>query len=166
MTTALALLEKKWKEFAPSRPFGYTFISERYKKLYETEQKQSQLFTTFSVLAIFIASLGLFGLAIFNTMQRVKEIGIRKVLGASVPNIVRILSAEIIILVLIANAIAWPTAYYLMNEWLDTFAYRVDNNLALYLVAGAIAVLIALLTVGTQTIKAALRNPANTLRYE
>jgi putative ABC transport system permease protein len=166
MTATLASLEKTWKQFVPARPFSYTFLSERYQKLYDSEQKQNQLFTSFSILAIFIASLGLFGLAIFNTLQRVKEIGIRKVLGASVFNIVKILSTEILILVVVANLIAWPIAYYLMNEWLNTFAYRVDIGIVQYTIAAVAAILIALLTVSTQTIRAALRNPSNTLRYE
>ena len=166
MTQALNDLQKKWREFAPARPFNYTFVSDRYRALYDSEQKQSKLFTTFSALAIFIACLGLFGLATFNTMQRVKEIGIRKVLGASVINIVQLLSREIIILIIVSNVIAWPVAWYFMEQWLNTFAYRIDINVALYLVAAFAAILIALATVSTQTIKAAMRNPANTLRYE
>jgi putative ABC transport system permease protein len=166
MTTALEKLQQVWKQFLPSRPFNYTFLSERYRDLYQAEQKQNQLFTTFAFLAIFIASLGLFGLAIFNTMQRVKEIGIRKVLGASVLNIVKLLSTEILTLVIIANLIAAPVAYYFMNRWLDTFAYRIEIDAWLYLIAAIAALLVALLTVSTQTIKAAMRNPSNTLRYE
>jgi putative ABC transport system permease protein len=166
MTAALEKLQGVWKQFLPARPFNYTFLSERYRDLYQAEQKQNQLFTTFAFLAIFIASLGLFGLAIFNTMQRVKEIGIRKVLGASVLNIVKLLSTEILILVVIANIIAVPIAYYLMNQWLNTFAYRIEINAWLYIVAAVAALLVALMTVSTQTIKAAMRNPSNTLRYE
>ena len=120
----------------------------------------------FSGLAIFIASLGLFGLATFNTLQRIKEIGIRKVLGASVPTILKLLSKEIVILILIANLIAWPVAWYFMNEWLGEFAYRVDMNIGIYILAAFIAIAIALVTVSTQTIKAAMTNPANTLRNE
>ncbi len=166
MNAALEELGRKWKEFVPARPYDYTFISDRYRALYESEQKQSKLFTTFSALAIFIASLGLFGLATFNTMQRVKEIGIRKVLGASVLNIVQLLSREIIVLIIVANLIAWPVAWYFMEQWLNSFAYRIDINVALYLIAAFAAIMIALLTVSTQTIKAAMKNPANTLRYE
>src|SRR6185436_14769465 len=99
-----------------------------YRNLYEAEQQQGQLFTIFSGLAILIACLGLFGLATFNTLQRVKEIGIRKVLGASVGNIVQLLSREIIVLVIIANIVAWPVAWYFMNEWLDSFAYKIGVN--------------------------------------
>ena len=127
---------------------------------------QSQLFTTFSILAIFIASLGLFGLATFNALQRVKEIGIRKVLGATVPHILGLLSKEIIILILVANLIAWPVAFYFMKQWLDTFAYHIEMNLLLYLLAACIAVVIAILTVSAQTLKAATSNPAQTLKYE
>jgi putative ABC transport system permease protein len=150
----------------PNRPFSYTFLSDDYKRLYTDEQKQGQLFTIFSGLAIFIACLGLFGLATFNTLQRVKEIGIRKVLGASVPSILTLLSREIVILILAANLIAWPLAWYFMNQWLDSFAYHIDMNLAIYLLAAIGAILLALITVSTQTLKAAMTNPSNTLRYE
>ncbi len=159
-------IEKVWKEFLPNRPFEYNFLDERYRQLYDAEQRQSQLFTIFSGLAIFIACLGLFGLATFNTLQRVKEIGIRKVLGASVPTILTLLSKEIVTLIIVANLIAWPVAWYLMNLWLDSFAYHIEMNLLIYIVSGIVAVIIALLTVSSQTIKAALTNPSQTLRYE
>jgi len=159
-------LQKVWKSFLPIRPFEYQFTSERYRKLYEAEQKENQLFTIFSGLAIFIASLGLFGLATFNTMQRIKEIGIRKVLGASISSILGILSREIVILVLIANAVAWPVAWILMGKWLNSFAYHIDMSLLAYLMAAFSAVFIALITVSAQTIKAAMTNPSKTLRYE
>lgn len=159
-------LEKTWKQFLPHRPFEFNFLDERYRDLYEAEQRQGELFTVFACMAIFIACLGLFGLATFNTMQRVKEIGIRKVLGASVISIVRLLSTEIVTLIAVANLIAWPIAYYLMRNWLDHFAYKIDLQAGLYLLAGVMAILIGLLTVSLQTIKAARTNPANTLRYE
>jgi putative ABC transport system permease protein len=166
MNTGVEHVEKVWKEFLPSRPFEYSFLSQQYNQLYNAEQQQGQLFTIFSGLAILIACLGLFGLATFNTLQRVKEIGIRKVLGASVINIVQLLSREIIVLVIVANVIAWPVAWYFMNQWLDGFAYRIDISIGLYILAAFAAILIALLTVSTQTIKAAMSNPSNTLRYE
>jgi putative ABC transport system permease protein len=166
MQEGLAHIEKVWKSFLPARPFSYQFISERYAQLYDAEQKQSQLFTIFAGLAIFIASLGLFGLATFNTMQRVKEIGIRKVLGASVSNILALLSKEIIILIVAANLLAWPIAWYFMNKWLETFAYHIDMNVLAYILAAVGAILLALITVSAQTIKAAMTNPSNTLRYE
>jgi putative ABC transport system permease protein len=166
MQQGIQHIEKVWRDFIPHRPFEYQFISMQYKQLYDSEQKQGQLFTIFAGLAILIACLGLFGLATFNTLQRVKEIGIRKVLGASVLNIVELLSREIIILVIIANLIAWPVAWYFMNQWLDSFAYRIGMNVLLYIMAAFVAIVIALLTVSSQTIAAARRNPANTLRYE
>ncbi len=159
-------LQKVWKSFLPIRPFEYQFTSDRYQRLYESEQKENQLFTIFSALAIFIASLGLFGLATFNTLQRIKEIGIRKVLGASVPSILGILSKEIVVLVLIANVVAWPVAWLMMNKWLSTFAYHIDMNLLAYLLAAFAAIFIALITVSMQTVKAAMTNPSQTLRYE
>jgi putative ABC transport system permease protein len=166
MNEGVQHIEKVWKEFLPHRPFEYSFLSQQYSQLYDAEQRQGQLFTIFAGLAILIACLGLFGLATFNTLQRVKEIGIRKVLGASVGNIVQLLSREIIILVIVANVIAIPVAWYFMNAWLDSFAYRVGVNVWLYLLAAVVAVFIALITVSMQTIKAAMSNPANTLRYE
>jgi len=166
MQAGLAHVEKVWKDFLPHQPFEYTFLSERYDKLYATEQKQNLLFTTFAALAIFIACLGLFGLAAFNTLQRVKEIGIRKVLGASVPNILALLSREILILVVAANLLAWPAAWYLMSRWLDTFAYHIPMNPLAYGLAAVAALAVALVTVSTQTIKAAMGNPANTLRHD
>ena len=159
-------LQKVWKEFLPVRPFDYQFISDRYQKLYEAEQKQGQLFRVFSGLAIFIACLGLFGLATFNTLQRVKEIGVRKVMGASVPNILALLSKEIVILIAVANIVAWPIAWFVMSRWLSSFAYHVDMNALVYLVSALLAIFIALVTVSVQTIKAAMTNPSNTLRYE
>lgn len=166
MQEALRHIENTWKEFLPHRPFEYNFLSMQYEQLYRAEQKQAQLFIGFSALAIFIAGLGLFGLATFNTLQRIREIGIRKVLGASVMNIVALLSKEMILLIVIANLIAWPVAWYFTNEWLNSFAYRIDASILLYVLAGVAAITIALLTVGTQTIKAAMTNPANTLRNE
>ncbi len=163
---ALQHLEKTWRAFLPMRPFDYQFTSDRYSQLYESEQKQGQLFSLFSGLAIFIACLGLFGLATFNTLQRVKEIGIRKVLGATVPNILMLLSREIVILIVFANLIAWPAAWYLMDMWLNSFAFHIGMNPVVYLGAALAAILLALVTVSTQTIRAAMTNPSNTLRYE
>ena len=166
MQEALRHIENTWKEFLPHRPFEYNFLSMQYEELYRAEEKQAQLFIGFSGLAIFIAALGLFGLATFNTLQRIREIGIRKVLDASVTNIVTLLSKEMILLIGVANLIAWPVAWYFTNEWLNSFAYRIDPNVLLYVLAGVAAITIALLTVGTQTVKAAMTNPANTLRNE
>ena len=124
------------------------------------------MFTIFSFLAIFIACLGLFGLASFTADQRTKEIGIRKVLGASVPRIVAILNKSYVKWVLIANLVAWPAAWYAMSKWLQNFAYRIDLYLWMFVLAAVIAFFIALITVSFQTIKASLKNPAESLRYE
>jgi putative ABC transport system permease protein len=166
MTEALAHIEKVWREFIPHRPFEYSFLSEQYRQLYTAEQRQGQLFIVFAGLAIVIACLGLFGLATFNTLQRVKEIGIRKVLGASTPHILALLSKEIVMLVLVANVIAWPLAWYFMSQWLDGFAYRIDLSIGVFLLAMVAALLLAVVTVSSQTLKAAMTNPSNTLRYE
>lgn len=159
-------VEKVWQSMLLGYPFEYRFLDDRYHKLYEAEQKEGTLFTVFASMAILIACLGLFGLATFNTMQRIKEIGIRKVLGASVPSILALLSKEIIILILIANAIAWPVAWIFMSKWLDTFAYHINMNVLVYALAAIGAILLALITVSAQTIKAAMTNPSSTLRYE
>lgn len=159
-------IEKVWREFLPQIPFEYDFLSETYSNLYEQEQKQSQLFVVFASLAILIACLGLFGLAAYNATQRVKEIGIRKVLGASVSNILGLLSKEIVVLVIISNLIAWPVAWYFMNQWLSTFAYHVHIDPVAFVFAGFAALGIAMVTVSVQTIRAATSNPTNTLRYE
>jgi putative ABC transport system permease protein len=166
MQQGLQHIEKVWKEFAPEIPFRYTFLSESYRQLYESEQKESQLFLIFAGLAIFIAALGLFGLTTFNTLQRAREIGIRKVLGASVTHIVNLLTREILILIVVANVIAWPVAWYLMSEWLAGFAYRIPLSPLAFILAGVAAVLLAIVTVSSQTIRAALLNPATTLRNE
>lgn len=162
----IAHLEGLWKKMLPGRPFEYQFMDDRYARLYEAEQKEGTLFTIFSGLAIFIACLGLFGLATFNTLQRIKEIGIRKVLGASVPNILTLLSREIVMLIVAANLVAWPVAWYFMNQWLHSFAYHIDMSILAYVVSALASIAIALITVSAQTIKAAMTNPANTLRYE
>ncbi|MBL7849273.1 MAG: ABC transporter permease [Cyclobacteriaceae bacterium] len=166
LQAGLEHLEKTWRSFLPIRPFDYQFTSDRYERLYESEKKEGQLYSIFSGLAIFIACLGLFGLATFSTLQRIKEIGIRKVLGASVPGILGLLSREIIILVLVANLLAWPAAWYLMNLWFDSFAFHVTISPLTFLLAAVAAVGVALLTVSTQTVRAALSNPSHTLRYE
>jgi putative ABC transport system permease protein len=162
----LAHIEKVWNRFLPQRPYEYTFLDERFGLLYEKEQKQSQLFTTFSLLAIFIGCLGLFGLASFTALQRTKEIGVRKVLGASVTGIVGLLSKEFLKLVLVANLIAWPIAWYAMSQWLDDFAYKITISPLTFILAAILALLIALLTVSYQSIKAALANPVKSLRNE
>lgn len=163
---AISAVEETWKKLAPNQPFNYTFLDQDYAKLYNREQQMSHVFQIFSGLAILIACLGLFGLAAFTTQQRTKEIGIRKILGASVSGIVCLLSKDFLKLVLIANLIAWPIAYYAMNQWLQSFAYRINLGISTFILSGLIALLIALLTVCYQAIKAARANPVEALRYE
>jgi putative ABC transport system permease protein len=162
----IAELEKRWKEFLPARPFEYQFMSERYRRLYEADQKQSQLFAIFSAVAIFIACLGLFGLAAFNTLQRIKEIAIRKVLGATVTNILALLSREIVTLIVVASIIAWPIAWLVMRRWLSTFAYHIDMSVLVYALTAIGTIIVALLTVSVQALRAALVNPSSTLHNE
>ncbi len=155
-----------WKKFVTHEPLKYSFLSDRYSRLYESEARQRELFFVFSFLAVFIASLGLFGLATFSTIQRSKEVSIRKVLGASVPGIVHLLSKEIVILVLISNAVAWPIAWYIMNQWLGEFAYHIEMEVYTYLGVGLLTIFVTIITIGTQTLKAAMTNPATMLRNE
>jgi len=163
---AISAVEETWKKLAPNQPFSYTFLDQDYARLYNREQQMSHVFQIFSGLAILIACLGLFGLAAFTTQQRTKEIGIRKILGASVSGIVCLLSKDFLKLVLIANLIAWPIASYAMNPWLQSFAYRINPNISPFILSGLIALFIALLTVSYQAIKAARANPVEALRYE
>jgi putative ABC transport system permease protein len=166
MEEGLAHMEKVWNQFVTERPFDYSFLAQRYRWEYRSEQSQNELFIIFAVLAIFIASMGLFGLATFNTLQRRKEVGIRKVLGAPIVSIVQLLSKELFVLILLANMIAWPVAWYFMSEWLNGFAYHIEMSVLTYLTAGTLAIVITLIIIGSQTLKAALVNPATILRNE
>jgi len=166
MHDAIQHIERAWKQYISPEPMKYEFLSDRYTRLYDSEARQQELFVIFAVLAIFIASLGLFGLATFNTIQRDKEISIRKILGASVQNIVHLLSKEIVVLILTANLIAWPVAWYLMNQWLHGFAYHIDIHPLVFVTAGLLTLLITLSTISIQTVRAALANPAERLRSE
>lgn len=166
INSTLATLQQTWKKFQPETPFRYSFIDERIQRLYESEQQQSHLFTIFSCLAIFIACLGLFGLSAFSISQRVKEIGVRKVLGASIPQIVTELSKDFLKLVIVAAVIALPIAWYTMNKWLLDFAFRVSIQWWVFAMAGVIALIIAFVTISYQSIKAAMANPVKSLRSE
>ncbi|MGI8952364.1 MAG: ABC transporter permease [Chitinophagaceae bacterium] len=165
-TNELALIEKTWQKYLPQIPYQYTFLDENFAKLYESEERQGTIFTIFACIAIFIACLGLFGLSAFAITQRVKEIGVRKVLGANVSTIVTLLSKDFLKLVIIAAIIAFPIAWYAMNNWLEDFAYRISIQWWVFLLAGLLATLIALLTVSFQAIKAATANPVKSLRTE
>ena len=166
MQEKVTSLEKLYKTYFSGNPFEYFFADDNYNKQYISEKQYASLFTTASLWAIFIACLGLFGLATFTVESRTKEIGIRKVLGASVGNITALLSKDFLKLVLISVLIASPIAYYFMDTWLQDFAYRVDISWWIFALAGIVAIIIALLTVGYQSIKAALANPVKSLRTE
>jgi putative ABC transport system permease protein len=134
--------------------------------MYQTEQRIGRIFGVFAGFAIFIGCLGLFALAAFTAEQRTKEIGIRKVLGATAPNIVRLLTKEFVILIGVANVIAWPVAFWVMRGWLKDFSYRISMSIWLFLFAGLMTLTVAMLTISYQAVKAALADPANSLRYE
>ena len=155
-----------WNKFVPDRPFTYSFLDQNYDALYKSETKMSELFTLFSVLAIFIASLGLLGLASFNVKKRTKEIGIRKILGASSFNILFLLSKEFLAMVIMANIIDAPIAWYAMNRWLHGFAYRISLNASFFIVTCLLSAAIALFVITIQAIKATTDNPVNSIRYE
>jgi putative ABC transport system permease protein len=159
-------IETKWKQVAPGQPFSYTFLEDRFDAMYRAEQRIGTIALTFAVLAILIACLGLFGLVAFMAEQRTKEIGVRKVLGASIMSIVALLSKDFLKLVLIAILIASPIAWYAMNRWLQDFAYKITIDWWIFALAGLLAIGIALLTVSFQSVKAALMNPVKSLRSE
>ncbi|WP_026954484.1 ABC transporter permease [Algoriphagus vanfongensis] len=166
LPATLAEIEGIWTSLAPHRPFIYSFLDEDFNTQYESDFRFRQIFTTFSILAIFIACLGLLGLATYTAEQRTKEIGVRKVLGANTGNIVALLSKDFIKLVFIAILIATPVAWYGMNQWLEGFAYQVGVQWWVFLISGFLAVMIALLTISFQSIKAASMNPVDSLRSE
>jgi putative ABC transport system permease protein len=166
ISNTIGLLEKKWREFLPNSPFDYTFMDERFAAMYQSEQRIGKIFAVFASLAVFIGCLGLFGLAAFTAEQRTKEIGIRKVLGATAPGIIRLLMKEFVILIAVANVIAWPVAYFVMQGWLKDFAYRISIGVWIFLMAGILTLFIAIFTVVFQATKAALMDPIDSLRYE
>jgi putative ABC transport system permease protein len=166
ITSVINTIEKKWQTTTAGQPFSYTFMDDDFNKTYTAEQQTGKLFITFAVFAIFIGCLGLFGLVTYAAEQRTKEIGVRKVLGASVSGIVAMLSKDFAKLVFIASLIAFPFAWWIMHKWLQGFAYRVDISWWIFVVAGIAAILIALVTVSFQAIKAAVANPVKSLRTE
>jgi putative ABC transport system permease protein len=166
LPATLAFLEDAWKAFAPDWPFEYTFLDADFEAYYMAEQQATRLIRIAALLAIMVACLGLFGLATFSVQRRTKEIGVRKVLGASVPGIVLLLSKEFLALVALAFLAAVPVGYVALQQWLQDFAYRIALSPWFFLAAGLMALLIAWLTVGYQSIKAARANPTQSLRYE
>jgi putative ABC transport system permease protein len=163
---AVEHMRKVWQKYSANYPFDYFFLDDEFNRMYQSEEKLSAMFGYFTVLAIFIACLGLFGLGSFTAERKTKEIGIRKVLGASVAQLLLLLSKDFMKLIIVANIIAWPIVWYAMNQWLQGYAYRTSLNWFMFFLTAAAAIAIALLTVGFQTIKAALANPVEALRYE
>jgi ABC-type antimicrobial peptide transport system permease subunit len=159
-------MDKDWKELYPGTEFSYNFLNESISWLYGQEEKTAWLLKAAMIITIFISCMGLFGLAMFTAQRRTKEIGIRKVLGASVTNISALLSREFILLVGVGFVIASPIAYYFSHEWLQDFAYRTSIDVWIFLVAGLSALLIALVTVSFQAVKSAIANPVKALRTE
>ncbi len=162
----ISSIQNKWNSTVPGQPFNYTFMDADFNNIYTAEQQTGKLFITFAVFAIFIGCLGLFGLVTYAAEQRTKEIGVRKVLGASVSGIVAMLSKDFAKLVLISSVIAFPIAWWAMHKWLESFAYRTNISWWIFIVAGLAAILIALITVSFQAIKAAIANPVKSLRTE
>jgi ABC-type antimicrobial peptide transport system permease subunit len=163
---ALPKIQKVFSALIPSAPFDYTFADEDYEAKFRAEERIGKLAIVFTILAIFISCLGLFGLTAFVAEQRTKEIGIRKILGATVTHVWQMLSKDFIVLVVIACAISVPVAFYFMNNWLESYDYRVEISWWIFLVASACALMVTILTVSYQAIKAAMMNPVKSLRSE
>ena len=164
--STIDFIETKWLALAGQQAFEYTFFDDDFARIYADEQRTGKVFTSFAVLAILIACLGLLGLAAYTAEQRTKEIGIRKTLGASVFSILILLSKEFTKWIIVSNLIAWPIAYYVMNKWLQDFYYRTEIGIWIFLASGVAALLIAIITVSSQAMKAALTNPVDSLKYE
>jgi putative ABC transport system permease protein len=162
----LSFLESKWKDIAENRPFEYSFLDEELNQLYNDEEKFSKFSIMLTILAVVIASLGLYGLTSYLAEQRTKEIGIRRVMGASTFNIVRLLSNEFLILIVLANILAWPAAYIFTRDWLQNFADRTSVNWLYFIYSGLATLGMALLITGIKAFNASRKNPAYTLRYE
>jgi putative ABC transport system permease protein len=162
----ISFIENKWKEVFPDQPFTYTFLSERFNRQFEADEKRGLIFTMFTILAILIACLGLFGLASYMVEQRTKEIGIRKSFGADELVILRLISKDFILLVTIAILIASPAAYFFMSKWLQNYVYRTDIGVILIISAAILTILITFVTISYKAWQAAILNPANSLRTE
>ena len=165
-SAAVEQIQARWNELVPYRPFLYTFLDQSFDALYRAEDRFGALFGTFAALAIFIACLGLFGLAAYSVQQRTKEIGIRKALGATAGSVARLFSRDFLKLVLIGFVAAVPVAYFVMSRWLEGFAYRIELGPGVFLMAGGLALLVAVITVSYQSARAARLDPVRTLRYE
>jgi putative ABC transport system permease protein len=166
LAATIAAIKKKYDQFLPGNLFDYFFLDEKFNEQYKNDQLFGKVFGRFAVFAILVASLGLLGLSLFSTFQRTKEIGVRKVLGASVSSIVILLSKDFIRLVIIAFLVASPLTWYIMHNWLQDFAYRIQINWWIFFIAGILAILIALATISFQALRAATTNPVRSLRME
>ena len=162
----LGFIQKTFQNLAPKDPFTYTFLDDEINKLYQSEDRMGKMLLYFTILAIFISCLGLFGLASFSAQQRTKEIGVRKVLGATLPGIVYMQLKEFCKLVLLANVLAWPISYLIMNKWLQNFAYKTGMSINPFIQASIMALAIALFAVSYKSMKAASTNPVEALKYE
>ena len=162
----LQAAEKIWKANLPNEPFSASFVDDEFERLYSADKKTSVLVWVFSGIAVFISCLGLFGLAAFTAERRWKEIGIRKVLGATVPNIITLISREFVVLILIAIVIATPIAWIVTSKWLENYAYRIDVSWWIFVIAGLLTIVISLITLSFQAIRAAMDNPVKSLRTE
>ena len=162
----IGFIQDVYRKINPNYPFELHFLDENIDRFYQTERQINRIITYFTMLAVFISCLGLFGLSLFMAEQRIKEIGIRKTLGATVSNIVGLMSKDFLLLVAVSNLISWPASYFIMNKWLQNFVYRIDMGLWIFALAAALALFIALVTISFQTIKAAVANPVDSLRYE
>jgi putative ABC transport system permease protein len=162
----LSYIEAKWKEVFPDQPFAYTFLTERFNRQFEADEKRGFIFTLFTILAILIACLGLFGLASYMVEQRTKEIGIRKVFGAKESIILMLISRDFLILVTIAIIIAFPVAYYFMNHWLQNYVYQTKIGITLFIIAALLTILITFITISYKAYQAAIMNPADSIKTE
>lgn len=166
ISETLTFVENTWKKFVPNYPFEYSFLDEEFESLYRAEQRTKKIFSYFSFLAMFISCLGLFGLSSFTAERRTKEIGIRKVLGASVPGIMRLLNKEFLFLIAVSNLIAWIFSYFIIKKWLQNFAYHIELGWYFFVISGLLAMFFALVVVSIQSSKVAFQNPVESLRYE
>jgi putative ABC transport system permease protein len=162
----LASVEKSWNKHSTEHPFEFSFLDDQLNQQYKEQENLARLFSGFSILAVFIASLGLLALSAFSAEQRTREIGIRKVMGASVASIIRLLSFDFLKLVIIANIIALPLTWYFMGSWLKNFSFRIDIPIVSFLSAAAISMILAFLTVSFQSVKAAMADPVKSLKHE
>jgi putative ABC transport system permease protein len=166
LPSTIGFIQEQWERFSPEFPFLFSFLDERIDRVYKSEQRLGKSFDIFTIIALVIASMGLIGLAAFITEQKKKEISVRKILGADFRNIILLLAGEYMKCVAVAVLVAWPVSYILMKSWLNNFAYRTNFGVEIFILSGLLALIFTLMTVGYQSIKAAVANPVDSLRYE